>query len=257
VSRNLLIAAAVVALVAIVIVVALRSGDQAGTTGASPTPSAAVSASARPSASGAAAATASAAASGSTAAGAVYDDDFGFLVVDPGISGTIRKESSNARIGSAEGNSFVISPDGRQVAYWTVGKDPQLRIFSAVDPSKQQTLVTLTTEHGVGVVWAGDGSGLLYSVATGGGFSNVDSAALRTFDLRGVTSTTILVSTEPGKILQPIAWDRGANVAAAGLTGDGGFMTEYIVVSTATPQAAPKRTPVRRTHADGLGARVR
>jgi hypothetical protein len=244
VSRNLWLAAAVIAVLAIVIVIALRPSDQSGTTIASPTPSAAASVSARPSASVTTTAPASAAPSASAGTSAVYNDDFGFLVLDVGISGTIRKESSNARIGSADGISFAISPDGRQVAYWTTGTNQQLRVFPAGDPSRQQTLVTLSTEHGVGVVWSHDGSGLAYSVSTGGGFGNVDSAAIRTRDLQGTTNNTVLTSTEPGKILQPIAWDRAASIVAAGVTGDGGFMMEYIVVSTATPQAAPKRSAV-------------
>jgi len=53
-----------------------------------------------------------------------------------------------------------------------------------------------------------------------------------------------MASTEAGRLLQPLAWDRAANLLAVGVAGDGGFMTEYIVASTATPQAGPKRTPV-------------
>ena len=252
-NRNLWIAAAAVAVIAIVIAIGLRSPEQTAST-ASPSPSS--SASARASATSSAPATASTPASApagspgptGTAGGpgnsAVYNDDFGFLVLDVGISGAIRKESSNARIGSADGTSFATSPDGRNIAYWTTGNNQQLRVFPAGDPSRQQTLVTLSTEHGVGVAWSADGSGLVYSVATGGGFGNVDSAAVRTRDLQGTTNNTVLTSTEPGKILQPIAWDRGTNIAGVGVTGDGGFMSEYIVVSTATPQAPPKRSAV-------------
>ena len=255
-NRNLWIAAAAVAVIAIVIVIGLRSPEQTAST-ASPSPSSTASAPA--SATSSASATASTAASapagstgpGATAGGpgnsAVYNDDFGFLVLDPGISGAIRKESSDARLGSTDGTSFAVSPDGRQVAYWTTGSNQQLRLFNAGDPSKPQTLVSLSTiEHGVGIAWSGDGSGLLYSVATGGGFGQVDTAALRTFDLRGTSPpySTVFGSTEPGKILQPIGWDRAANLAAAGVTGDGGFMMEYLVVSTATPQVAPKRSAV-------------
>jgi len=94
-------------------------------------------------------------------------------------------------------------------------------------------------------VWASDSSGVAYTIITGG--PPPSTSTIRTFNTRPGTSgpgRVVVTWNEAGRLIQPIAWDRAANVLAAGVTGDGGFMTDYIVASTATPQGALKRSPV-------------
>ena len=170
----------------------------------------------------------------SPAAGAIFDDDFGFIVTDVGAAARIRRESSNARVSSFDGQGLVVSPDGMQIAYWTVpGSSPQqLKIASAAQPTTTRTVVTLgADERGGGIAWANDAGGLLYTVESPKN-TPATGSALHIFDLRGATTPdrVILTFTAPGRILQPIAWDRSLNLASAGVTGDGGFMTQYITI---------------------------
>jgi len=237
-SRNVWIAAAVVVVLALVIVVGLqtRQGDVA-VGSPSPTVSGKASASAT-----SAAATATAAASSSPAAtqgSAVYNDDFGFIVTDVGASATIRSESGAPRQGlSFSAQGFAVSPDGKNIAYWTLGTSSgpqQLRTFTTLGNATEQTWVTLAAgQRGGGIAWSTDGAGLLYSTETGnfgiGGGTN--SATLNVYELAAIGrhGTTIDTQTNTGSLYRPIAWDRAANLAAAGLTGEGATMTFYVTV---------------------------
>jgi hypothetical protein len=245
VNRKLWISAAVVAVVAIVIVVALRPGDQTGTTVASQSPSATASASARPSTSATAtvSATGSPASTGTTA---VYNDDFGFVVANVGASASIRKESSNARIGTVDGQSISVSPDGRQLAFFTVpGSSPgQLKVVSASNPNSLVFSSSLSAnERGGAIVWTGDSSGLAYAIHTG---SPTTVSVIRTVVLSaGGPAQTAITSNEAGKLLQPFAWNRGLNLVSGGVMGDGGFMTEYFTVDAGATASAKKSFPVQ------------
>ena len=236
-SRNVWIAAAVVVALAIVIVVGLqqRQGDVA--VSPSPTVSAKVSAS-----STTAAATASAAAPSTPAAtqgGAVYNDDFGFVVTDVGAGASIRNESGAAQQGlSFSAQGFAVSPDGKNIAYWTVGTSSgpqQLRTFTTLGNATEQTWVTLAAgQRGGRIAWSNDSAALLYSTETGnfGISGGVNSATLNVYELAasGRHGATIDTQTNTGWVYRPIAWDRSANLAAAALTGDGGGMSFYVTV---------------------------
>jgi hypothetical protein len=240
-SRYLLTAGAVVAVVAIALIVGFQLSQRrqsAATPSASPTPSPSGATAVNPSASPSATATEPPASGTPAAGGGIYNDDFGFVVL--GQSATIRKESSNEPVATFAQQYFAVSPDGKLVAYWEPGPGAggagaQLRMFAAGGSSAEQALVTLAADQrGGGMAWSSDGAGLLYSTESGsagiGGGPN--SATLDLYELaaNGRHGTTIVTETNTGWLYRPIAWDRSANLAAAALTGEGGFMGPYITV---------------------------
>ena len=258
-SRYLLTAGAVVAVLAIALLIGFQLRDR-GQTAANP------SASPTPSASGAPVVAPSERATPTTssAPGAgIYNDDFGFIVaepgtvptIQPGATATIRRESSSATIGSFQHQYFAVSPDGTQIAYWSVKtstQQSQIQIVSAANPQALGASSTLSAnEDGGVIIWANDSSGVAYTIITPGPPTQTGPPAvtstIRTFNIRPGSSgpgQVVIQWNEAGRFVQPIAWDRASNTLAAGVTGEGGFMTDYIVASTATPQAAAKRSPV-------------
>jgi hypothetical protein len=154
---------------------------------------------------------------------------------------SIRRESSNARLGSfnpVNPQVFAVSPDGKQIAYFaagTSGGPQQLRMFPAAGNATDQILMTLAAgARGGGIAWSSDGAALLYSTESGsagvGGGSN--SATLNLYELvaTGRHGTTVDTQTNTGWLYRPIAWDRSADLAAAGMTGEGGYMGMYVTV---------------------------
>ena len=233
-NRNLWIAAAVIAVLAIAIVIGLQQRD-AGLAVASPS----ASATARGTASAAAIATTASAPTASPGGNAIYNDDFGFVGTDVGAGVTIRAESGAPRQGlSFSAQGFAVSPDGKNIAYWTVGTSSgpqQLRTFTTLGNATEQTWVTLAAgQRGGGVAWSSDGAALLYSTETGnfGISGGANSATLNVYELaaNGRHGTTIDTQTNTGWLYRPIAWDRSANLAAAALTGEGASMTLYVTV---------------------------
>ena len=252
-SRTLLAAGAVVAVLAIALIIGFQLRDRS-TTAANPSPSP------TPSASGATVVAPSATATpGATSApgGGIYNDDFGFIFGEPGAGLNIRKESSSTTpwIGSFKEQGFAVSPDGTQIAYWTVKtstQQSQIQIVSAANPQALGASSTLSAnEEGGVIIWANDSSGVAYTIISPGPPTQTGPPAItstiRTFNVRpGNAGPGQVVAqwNEAGRFMQPIAWDRASNTLAAGVTGEGGFMTDYILVNTATPQANAKRTPV-------------
>jgi hypothetical protein len=173
--------------------------------------------------------------------GAIYDDSFGFIVTNAD-GGGIRNESSSARIVrlSLGPQSFAVSPDGTRVAYWKPGSGPagegsQLRWFTTLGSATEETLVTLAADQrGGGVAWSSDNAGLLYSTERGsfgiGGGTNSATLNIHELGANGRHGTIIDAQTNTGWLYRPVAWDRSANLAAAGLTGEGGGMAFYVTV---------------------------
>ena len=258
-SRTLLAAGAVIAVLAIALLIGVQLRDRSTTAAspsASPTPSTSPATIVAPSASATPGAT-------SAPGAGVYNDDFGFIIqelstvetISPGATATIRKESSNATVGSLQHQYFAVSPDGTQIAYWTVktaGQQSQLQITSAANTQALGASSTLSAnEDGGIIIWANDSSGVAYVIITAGPPTQTGPPAItstiRTFNVRPGNSgpgQVVAQWNEAGRSIQPIAWDRASNTLAAGVTGEGGFMTDYILVNTATPQANAKRTPV-------------
>jgi hypothetical protein len=179
--------------------------------------------------------------------GAVFNDDFGFIVTEGATAASVRRESSSVTpwIGAFEQQGFAVSPDGTLIAYWAVGGAPpaQLRIVKASNPDSLLASSALrTNERGGGIVWSGDSSGIAYAVNSG---NPTTSSTIRTWDVRsGGPAQVVLTSPDAGKILQPIAWNRGLNLVAGGVTGDGGFMTEYFTIDTVATNSAKTSFPV-------------
>jgi hypothetical protein len=235
--RNAGIAVAAIAVIAIVIVVALMPRPDTVVV-ASPSPTLSIKPSAT--ATGTTAPTASTAASASpaaTASGSIYNDAFGFLVTggDGPPHAVIYKEGSDAQLGTIGTQAFAVSPDGTRVAYFTLfASGPELHVLT-VGANAEQSLVTLGAgQRAGGVAWSSDGTALLYSTETGsfgiGGGTN--SATLNIWELagNGRHGTTIDTQANTGWLYRPIAWDRSANLAAAQLTGEGGYMGMYETV---------------------------
>jgi len=188
------------------------------------------------------------------AAGA-YDDDFGVVLTEPGAgrTTTIRRESG-ARLGSFDQEQFAVSPDGRQIAWFTPSSalPQQLRVASASDVTTSQLLRTLgPAELGGTIVWANDASGLLYQThtvepPTGIPGGNASLYVIHTFDLHGTVTPdrSWLMSSIRGLVLLPIAWDRAAGVAAVVETGEGGFMGPYDVIRFNGTEANTTKTAV-------------
>jgi hypothetical protein len=185
----------------------------------------------------------------------IYNDDFGFLIAasDTPVE-TVRQESGGVPFGTIYLN-FAVSPDGKQLAFFVPDVNgAKLQIAPASDPNKAQTIATLSIgEQGAGVVWSNDASGLLYTTVFQKPDGSMQAAQVHTFDLRGTTSPNrlIFVQGPDGFILRPIAWDRSADVAAFGETGDGGFMAFYDVANVGGSDANVTRSkvPVRITMA--------
>ena len=246
-SRYLLTAGAVIAVLAIALIVGFQLRDRnttAANPSASPTPSASGATVVNPSVSPNATATQAAASGTPAPGGVVYNDDFGFIVGERNTSASIRTESNNARLASFNpansSQTVAVSPDGKQVAYFAAGASggqQQLRTFPAAGNATEQTFVTLAAgTRGGSIVWSSDGAALLYSTETGGfGISGgPNSSTLNIYELaaNGRHGTTIDSQANTGWLYRPIAWDRSADLAAAGMTGEGGLMSFYVTVRT-------------------------
>jgi len=190
-----------------------------------------------------------------TTAAGTYIDDFGFVLSEPGAgrTTTIRRESGE-RLGSFDEQQFAVSPDGRQIAWFTpeAVQPQELRIATAADLPASQLLRRLNAdERGATIVWSNDASGLLYAVhgpdiPTGVVPSSAATYAVHIFDMRGTTSPdrTVLASSIGALVLVPIAWDRTTNIAAALETGEGGFMTSWDVIRLNGAEAVTTKTAI-------------
>lgn len=254
-SRYLLNTAAVAAVLVLALVVGYQLQQRQEVAG--PPASASPSASTTPGSSQSTA-PATATPGASTAPSSVYNDDFGFVVFSQVSGAAIRTESGTPRPATfaASPAAVAVSPDGKLVAYWTSSTTPsQLRLFTTLGNATEQTLLTLPAgTRGGGIAWASDGAALLYSTDTGsfGINGGTNSATLDTFELAGppLRHATIGTQANAGMLYRPIAWDRSANLAAAGLTGEGGSMVSYVTVRTDQSNAVAQLTDTRTS---GIG----
>jgi hypothetical protein len=203
---------------------------------------------------------------GASDAVGIYNDDFGFVVVDSphsyvdavGTIAAIRKESSDARIAVTPINaeSLAVSPDGKRIAYWRLGVPAELRVLTTVGGTEESIVTLPADQRGGGVAWSSDGVGVLYSTETGsfgaGGAAGAATLNVYEFAANGRHGTTVDTQTNTGWRYRPVAWDRSANLASAGLTGDGAGMSFYVTVDT-DPTKAPSRQQVDTRSGTGVG----
>ncbi len=143
------------------------------------------------------------------------------------------------------GCSCAASPDGTRVAYWA-GSSPgtiELRVVDVARPGLATAIYKPPTEQrGTALAWSSDGTGIIFSLegwpTPGAPVGAVSSTALLVIEATGGAVRTL---ARDDAVYVPLAWDRVSGVAAAGLTGEGGYMTAYLTAHTAG-DPAPRRT---------------
>ncbi len=177
---------------------------------------------------------------------AVFNDDFGFIVSAGDIAAAnIRKESSSARIGSFASQDYAVSPDGRQVAYWRASSGGSLLDVYTVSSGNARTIIGLSTQGGGAIAWSSDGTGVVVAAnSADSSASGGPTSQLITVDVASGDHVQIAKRTD-GRLYWPLAWNRGLNVVAGGVTGEGGFMTEYFTIDTIATASATKSFPVQ------------
>ncbi len=251
-SRNLLTAGAVVAVLAIALIVGLQLNQRqqgVAVPSSSPTATAPIVATSGPTGKDNQVITcpqpnASCAATGTpSSSNGIYDDAFGFIVTE-NLQDKIRTESSNARGPSFSSSGYAVSPDGTRLAFWTqapseaAGGPQQLFVYDLARPTVLVASSALgANERGGGIVWSNDNRGITYAIQTG---PQPTSSVIWAWDLAsGGPAKVALSSTQPGAFYVPIAWDRTRlSLVAAGLSGPGGFMTDYVTVNPAVAGSA-------------------
>jgi hypothetical protein len=246
-SRSVALAIAVVILAGVVLVAALVGANGVGTT---PVTSITTPSPATTSATSVAAATPTGSASPSRSA-SLLDERFGFLLYCG--SATVLSETSDAAITSfaIKGRSFtslarMVSPDGRLVAYWDpVDSGPVLHVRPVTGGTARMVLTGGPEMSGNAFTWSSDSTGLVAALDNNrfgfGGGPQVGE--LWTIDLAGGATEKIA----SGSIWLPVTWDRGAKLVAAGVTGEGGYLTGYDVVDLRQQPYAMRSTPFRPT----------
>ena len=147
------------------------------------------------------------------------------------------RESDGAVVAtlSADALYTAVSRDGRDVAYFAGSDQRELWIATARDLGNPRRLATLEAERGVGLVWAPDGSSLMYAAAssdmTPGPAPAPRYTALRIIERDGAGARE-LTRIETGQWVRPLAWDPSKQLGAAeeglGQKGPG----RYVLAST-------------------------
>jgi hypothetical protein len=181
----------------------------------------------------------------------VLNDRFGFAVQNRDV--TVRSETSDAGISSfaPKDRSFsslsrVVSPDGRFVAYWEpIQSGPVLRVRSVLGGDARAVLTGGAGMSGNAFTWSSDSAGLVGALDNNcfGTCGGPLVAELWTVDLASGATEKIA----SGSIWLPVAWDRATKLVAAGVTGEGGYLTGYDVIDLSRQPYAVHSTPFRPT----------
>ena len=141
--------------------------------------------------------------------------------------------------------SCAASPDGTRVAYWAGSSSGtiELRVVDVTRPGLGTAIYKPPAEQrGTALAWSSDGNGILFSLegwpTPGGPVGAVSSTALLVIEATGGAARTLATGDS---LYVPLGWDRGAGVAAAGLSGEGGYMIGYLTART-NGDPAPRRT---------------
>jgi len=137
------------------------------------------------------------------------------------------------------------SPDGARIAYWA-GSTPGAIELRVVDVARGGPGTAIykppTDQRWAALAWSNDGGGILFALegwpTLGGPVGPVTNTALLVIEVTGGAARTLATGDSS---YVPLGWDRTAGVAAAGLSGDGGYMTAYLTART-NGDPAPRRT---------------
>ena len=255
-SRAVTYAVVIIVVLAGAVVGALVFRDRDGVGRPSLTPSAGPATASGAAASAPASTTAASATTtaGSPTPSQSVNDRFGFAVQNRDVA--IRSETSDAVISSFapkdrafSSYSRVVSPDGRLVAYWDpVEGGPVLRVRSVLGGDARAVLTGPSGMSGNVFTWSSDSTGLVVAVDNNcfgicGGTGGTLAAELWTVDV--ASGATEKIAT--GSIWLPVAWDRAAKLVAAGVTGEGGYLTGYDVIDLSRQPYIVRSTPFRPT----------
>ena len=109
----------------------------------------------------------------------------------------------------------MVSPDGRQLAFWAKNV---LRVTDVVPNAQARTLLTVSAkgEYALYMAWSTDATGIVVGV-NGGGSAGADAppgyTALRAVDVGGGQPREIIRIKNANVV--PLAWDRQAHLIAA------------------------------------------
>lgn len=180
----------------------------------------------------------------------------------------VRGERDGSPAFELTGVTPAVSSDGKRIAYWRTGspissqetdvfspKGTELRVLEVAEPRNERTVFTVPGDtHGANIVWSNDGQGVLivtYSRETVGG-PGLGSGTPARYDLVMLDLTTTPATQRPaatqvsrGFVYLPVAWDRPGQIAAGVVTGEGGYVTEYVTWNGGSPANPFSRTTLR------------
>src|SRR5712692_7286663 len=171
------------------------------------------------------AATSATPSAGPTAA-AIFDDRFGFLAADAVRRASDPRPIFVLGIGEVSG---VVSPDGRQLAYWAAN---ELRVIQVAPHSSPRTLMVVRQpEYALYVAWSSDSTGLAVGVNAPVANPAPDGppayTALRIVDVANAKPAEIARIANANVV--PLAWDRQAHLVAAYEPSSGGARGYYVI----------------------------
>lgn len=248
-----LASAALVAVVAVAAIGALRGPATTGVSTATESPTAAVTPSG---ATTTPVPTASTSVTPSpTTAGAAIKSEFAVIYdgvrqgYDKGSAPLIRREGeTNFAVGELAPSFFeqfigAVSPDGRRAVYFAQrqGEPWTLYLLDGAKPNDQRVIRTIAGEIPNGApVWSSDGTGIAYVVLDEGANQGVTPkySAIRTLDVATGAVSEVARVTD-GSSYSLVGWDRARSIIAALLAPDRAPATQYMVFSSGALKSFP------------------